>query len=302
MKKIVIPGGSGFLGRALIEALPRQEWEAVVLTREPGPARDGVTELAWDGRNVGDWAAALDGAEAIVNLAGRSINTRFTAPNRSAIVNSRVHSVSAVAEAIGRCSTPPRVWVQASAVGYYGDRGEELFDENSVPGIGFVADVCRAWEQEAQRVETPSTRRVILRIGPVLGRGGGALERLLPIVRLGAGGPVGSGRQYFSWIHLQDMIGLILWALSHESAAGVYNAVAPGAVNNAGLMRALRKAAGVPFGLPAPALAVRLGAPILGVDASLALEGQRCTPRRATEQGFEFRFADLPDALADLLD
>ncbi len=301
MKKILIPGGSGFLGRALIAALPRDEWEVVVLTRDPGADSEGVTQRAWDGRSAGDWSQDLEGAVAVVNLAGRSINTRFTARNRSDIMDSRVHSVRAIGESIARCSDPPQVWVQASAVGYYGDSGDEILGEGAPAGLGFVADVCRIWEEELQRAPVPETRKVVLRIGPVLGRGGGALERLLPIVKRYAGGRVGNGRQYFSWIHLRDLVRLILWALENDTASGVYNAVASHAVTNSVLMGALRKSVGVPVGLPAPALAVRLAAPILGVDPSLALEGQRCAPLRATEQGFEFHFSDLPDALADLL-
>lgn len=301
MKKMVIPGGSGFLGQALRAYLPQDQWAITILTRHPAQGAEGVTELGWDGRTVGDWAAALDGADAVVNLTGKSINSRFTDENRRLIIDSRVDSVHAVAAAIARCDAPPPVWVQASAVGYYGDRGDEWCDETVGPGEGFVAEVCRLWEAALDETEVPATRKVILRIGPVLGRGGGAWPKLSALARVGLGGPVGSGDQYFSWIHLLDMVRMIEWTIETPEVSGAYNACAPTPHTNRELMAAIRKAVGMPIGLPAPEFAVRLAAPIMGMDPSLALEGHRCPPRRATEQGFEFRFEDLPDALADLL-
>ena len=301
MRKIVVPGGSGFLGKSLRRFLPENSWEMVVLSRNPGPGGPALREAAWDGRNIGEWAQHLEGASAVVNLAGKSINCRFTPENRAAILSSRIDAVKAVGEAVRRCSSPPRVWIQAAAVGFYGDAGDRVCEEASGPGQGFFPEICQAWEGAFLREELPTTQKVILRIGPVLGRGGGALEKLSGLARRGLGGAVGSGNQWLSWIHADDLNRMIGWALESPEVEGAYNAVAPHPATNRDFMGSLRRALGVRFGLPAPAFAVKLGSRFLGVDPSLALEGQRCRPARSLSQGFGFEHPDLPEALENLL-
>jgi uncharacterized protein (TIGR01777 family) len=300
MRRVVLAGGSGFLGRELAGWLPRDEWEPVVLTRRVGQAAGAFRECRWDGKTSGGWVQELDGAYAVVNLAGKSVNCRFNAANRAEILSSRVDSVKAIGTAIRQCSRPPKVWIQASAVGIYGDAGDLVCDESTPPGEGFFAVVCKAWEAAVEREAVPETRKAVLRIGPVLGTGGGALPRLARLARSGLGGRAGHGRQWMSWLHVSDLNRIVAWTIDHPSASGVFNATGPNPSQNRDFMGELRRALGVWLGPPAPSLAVRIGAWVMGVDASLALTGQRCTPTRLVREGFQFIRSDLRQTLEEI--
>jgi hypothetical protein len=298
-RKVVLAGGSGFLGRSLARVLEARGYEVVILTRSPAPG--STQEAAWDGRNPGGWCAHLEGAVAVVNLAGRSVDCRYTPENRREILSSRLDSVRVLGEAIRRCATPPSVWVQAASLAIYGNSGDALRDESSPPGEGFSVNVCRQWEQAFAEQRTPGTRKVLLRIGFALGRDGGALGPLARLARWGLGGTVGSGKQYVSWLHLDDLNALFLRAIEDPSMQGTYNATGPSPVTNAEFMRALRHALRRPWSPPVPAWAVRVGARVLGTEAELALTGRRGIPQRLTAEGFTFRYTDLSAALEDLL-
>jgi NAD dependent epimerase/dehydratase family enzyme len=332
--RIILAGGSGFIGQALARELRRRDYPVTILTRSPRTRTDGIAEIQWDGRNPGEWVKALDGAEAVVNLAGQNINCPHTSENLATITSSRVDSVCALAAALPRLSQPPRTWVQASAVGFYGDTGDRVCDETSPAGAGHLAGVCRQWEdalgsapasgavfrapaENPQRTEYSPTespdararpaapgagalpRQVVLRIGFVLGREGGALPVLSKITKLFLGGAVGGGRQYISWIHLTDLIRMLVAAIT-EDLTGVYNAVGPEPVTNAEFMRELRRVYHRPWSPPAPEFAVRLGSRLMNSEASLALMSARCVPRRMLERGFKFEFGKLDAALRDL--
>jgi uncharacterized protein (TIGR01777 family) len=299
-KRVVIAGGTGFIGRALAAEFARRGLDVAVLTRSPRPRRDGVAEVAWNGVQAGAWEALLDGAEAVVNLAGRNINCRQTPDQLREIVASRVNSVQAIAAAIGRVKQAPRVWVQAGAVGFYGDTGKVICDETAGAGGDTLADVCRQWEAALAAAEAPQTRKVILRMGVVLGREGGALPVLNTMTKWFLGGAAGNGRQYLSWVHLADLAAMFAAAVADERLSGVFNAVGPDPVTNAQFMQELRRVHHRPWSPPAPALAVRLGAWLMGSDGSLALISQRCVPKRFLELGFQFRFTDIALALNDL--
>jgi uncharacterized protein (TIGR01777 family) len=299
VNRVVLAGGSGFIGRALADSLIAQGREVVILTRSP---RDGpVREVAWDGRTVGAWARELDGAEAVVNLAGRSVNCQYTDENKRLMIASRVDSVQAVADAIARCAEPPRVWVQSGSLAIYGDAGDRSCDENSPPGEGFPVETCLRWEEAWRGAETPGTRKLLLRIGFALGRGGGALEPLERLARAFLGGAAGSGRQYISWLHMDDLNEMFRWSIERDDIEGVLNATGPTPVTNAAFMAALRRVLGRPWSPPVPAFAVRIGAFLMGSEANLALTGRRCIPARFAALGFPFHFTDLDAALADLL-
>ncbi len=300
-KKIILAGGSGFLGSALAQALAERDHAVTILTRSPRRRGDGIGEIQWDGKNVGEWVKAVDGVEAMVNLTGRSVNCRYTAENRREIVESRTDSVRALAEAVGRCEAPPRVWVQASSLAIYGETGERWCDETAPRGSGFPADVCAAWEGAFDAVTVPAMRKATMRIGFALGRDGGALGTLAGLTRLFLGGSVGSGRQYISWIHNADLARMFEWAIEREEVSGAYNVTGPNPVTNAEFMRELRRVLGRPWSPPVPAWAVGIGAWAMGTEASLALEGRRCAPKRFAGQGFEFQFPELGPALEDLL-
>jgi uncharacterized protein len=309
-KRLILAGGSGFIGTQLTRAAVGQGFEVVVLTRRPKgePPRAAVLaqktpevrEVQWDGRSIGLWVEELDGAYAVVNLAGRSVNCRFTPENHRAIEESRVNSVLAIGEAVRRCEHPPGVWVQAAGVSIYGDKGETWCDEDSPAGEGFLVPECLAWEGAFHESPTPGTRRVLLRIGFVLSAAGGALRPLLTLTRLGLGGRAGSGRQYISWIHAEDICRVFLFVVERKETEGVFNVDSPNPATNAEFMAQLRAALHRPWSPPVPACAVRVGAWLMGTEPRLALSGVRCRPRRLLEAGFSFGYPELAGAFGDI--
>lgn len=300
MKRIILAGGSGFLGQALAPVLMANGYNVVVLGRGIPRREGGVDYLQWDGRTLGDWASAIDGAEAIVNLTGKNINCRHNAENRREIIRSRVDSVRILGEAIAHCATPPKVFVQTSGIGYYGDTGDLMVDEGAPPGTDFPAEVCRQWEGAFEALNLPATRKVVLRLGVVLGRTGAALPMLEKLTRFFLGGAVGSGRQFISWIHVADVVGMFIAAIERPEIIGVLNATAPEPVTNSELMRELRRVLHRPWSPPVPTPLARAGAWVMGTEGELALLSYRCAPRGLSEHGFRFQFPNLRDALADL--
>jgi uncharacterized protein len=300
ISRIVIAGGTGFIGRALATRFIERRHDVVVLTRDASARTDGVREVAWNGRTISDWATELDGASAVINVTGKSISVRHTEKNRREILSSRVEPVRVIAEAIAASDTPPPVWVQASAVGIYGNAGDALCDENAPHGHDFMAEVCEQWETAFREGLTPATRGVVLRFGVVLGRGGGALQTLARLARLGLGGTAGSGRQYISWIHLDDLVAVVERALASRMV-GPFNACTHVPETNASFMKRLRKAVHRPWSPPAPVFAVKLGSLVMGLEPSVALGGQRCIPRRLDEEGFVFEHENLSVSLSRLL-
>jgi uncharacterized protein (TIGR01777 family) len=297
-RRILVTGGTGLVGRRLVEALRDDGLEVGAVTRSPERARfdEGVEPVGWDGVQVAPEELAKSGA--VVHLAGEPVfGGLFTAERRRRILESRVDSTRALVRALSELAPDerPKTFVCASAVGYYGDRGEEELDEDAAPGSGFLSDVCIAWEKAAEPAERLGVRRVSLRIGIVLAREGGALAPMARAFRFGLGGRIGSGRQWFPWIHADDLVGLVRAALDDERYAGPVNAVAPNPVRNAELTKALGAVLRRPTILPLPALPLRLA---LGELASELLGSRRVVPRRALERGFRFEFEDLARALA----
>jgi uncharacterized protein len=292
--RIVIAGGSGFLGRALQAHLQSLGHSSIVLTRR-ARTRDQVTWTP-DG-TTGPWAAALDGADAVVNLSGEGIaDARWTAARKAALRSSRLLSTRSLVTAIGDQPRPPAL-LSASGVGYYGDRGAALVTEEIPAGRDFLAGLCVDWEGEAERAAA-HTRVAVLRNGVVLHPADGALQKMLLPFRLGAGGPLGSGAQYLPWIHLADWVEMITWLLQQPDARGAFNVTAPSPATNAEFTRALGRAVKRPAFIPVPGFALRLA---LGELADTLLTGQRAVPARATATGFSFRFAEIEPALRDLL-
>jgi uncharacterized protein (TIGR01777 family) len=298
--RIILAGGSGFIGAALAHEFTQRGHEVVILTRSPRPRPNGVREVAWDGKNSGDWVQLLDGAETIINLTGKNINCPHTPENLRKITASRVDSVNAIAQAITQVKTPPRTWIQSSATGFYGDTGNDLCDETSPSGHDALAKVCREWEAAFTSSPCPQTRKVILRLGVVLGHEGGAFPILLGLTKAFLGGAAGSGRQYISWIHLSDLTQIFVTASEQKDLQGTFNAVAPNPVRNAEFMRELRGTLHRPWSPPVPKFAIKLGAWLTRSDPSLSLTSQRCAPQRLMKVGFVFKFSHLRPALDDL--
>lgn len=301
MAKVILAGGSGFLGRALGRALTAEGWEVVGLSRDP---KDGALfrEVWWNGETGGVWAAELEGAAALVNLAGRSINCVHTLEHSREILESRLNALKALARGYARVKNPPPVWVQCSATGFYGNAGDRFCDETLAPGPGFLAEVCRRWEEAFAALDLPGVRRVVLRLGPVLDGKTGPLPPLLSLTRKYLGGAAGSGRQFFSWVHRDDAVAAFVAAITRSEMSGAYNVCAPGAVTNAEFMRELRAAVGRPWCPPAPEFVVRIVAQLLlKTDGNLALHGQRCTPQKLLATGFKFKHPAVGGAIRDLL-
>ncbi len=299
--RIVIAGGTGFLGRNLARHLVRIGCDAVVMSRH-SPGKDhGWRHVTWDARTLGDWVHHLDGASALVNLTGRTVDCIKTPDHCDEILRSRVESTHLLGCALEQVNTPPRVWVQMATAHRYGDPPDVVIDEDAAFGYGLAPFVGAAWEEAFTRAAPSHVRQVVLRTSFVLGRGGGALPRLAKLARLGLGGKVGNGRQGISWIHEEDMNRLFAWAIAEDGVTDAYLATAPNPVSNAVFMRELRGALRIPFGLPATNWMVRVGAPLLlGTDPELALYGRYCVSRRLREEGFEFQFPDIGSALRDL--
>lgn len=309
--KLIIPGGSGQLGTDLANSFAAAGDEVVVLSRLAGDNDDGpVRRVVWDGTTVGAWAAELEGADAVINLAGRSVNCRYTQSNRRAIMGSRVDSTTAVGRAIAACANPPRAWLQASTATIYAHRYDAPNDERtgviggSEPDVpetwNFSIDVARAWEEALRDADAPRTRKVALRTAIVMSpESGGAFDILLSLVRRGLGGTSGNGRQYVSWIHSEDFNRAVRWLIESD-LAGPVNVAAPRALPNADFMRALREAWGARVGLPATRWMLELGSIFLRTETELVLKSRRVVPGRLTESGFPFDHPSWPEAARDL--
>ena len=289
--RVVLAGGSGFLGSALMSALRQNGDSVTVLTRSPSRP----DEVRWDPYGALEgWAHTLDAADAVVNLAGASIGQRWTAARKRDMWKSRVHLTRTLVAAMKSVRTVPRALINASAVGIFGPRGNEALTEASAPGTGFLAALCKEWEKEAMEAASHS-RVVLLRNGLVFDRKEGALPQMARPFAFFAGGPVGSGEQVISWIHRDDWTALAKWAIETDSVSGPMNATAPNAVTNREFAHALGRVLHRPAVMPAPAFAVRL---LLGEMADAILTGQRVVPARALEKGFTFRYPEIEGALA----
>ncbi|MCF8042784.1 MAG: TIGR01777 family oxidoreductase [Desulfarculaceae bacterium] len=299
--KVFVTGGSGFVGTTLCARLTAEGHAVTVLTRsEKGAARlpAGVQACVGDPTAPGDWQATASAHDAFVNLAGASIFSRWSSEYKALIRASRIDTTRNLVAAISRRSGEGApVLVSASAVGYYGPRGDEELSEQSQPGGDFLAGVCREWEAEAQAATQFGARVVCTRFGIVLGSGGGALGQMLPLFKLGLGGPLGGGRQWFSWVHQADLVRALLFCLTNEMS-GAANCCSPGPVTNREFTRTLGRVLGRPAILPAPGFAVRLA---MGEMGSVVLTGQRVIPQALTRAGFSFQFPELEGALRDLV-
>jgi uncharacterized protein len=307
--KIVIPGGSGQVGTILSRAFHKAGHEVVVFSRKP--ETEAWRVVAWDAENFADWTKELEGADVVINLAGRSVNCRYNQENRRLIKESRVKSTRVIGEAISRASVPPRVWLQASTATIYAHRYDAPNDEaNGIIGglepqtpdtWRFSIDVATSWEQAVNQAVTPHTRKVLLRSAITLSPDrGGAFEMLLNLVRWGLGGQAADGKQYVSWIHDADFIQAIFWLIEHQEISGAVNLSAPQPLPNREFMRILREAAGVSIGLPASKWMLEIGAVFLRTETELILKSRRVVPQRLIDAGFQFQFPDWAKAARDL--
>jgi uncharacterized protein (TIGR01777 family) len=305
-RKIIIAGGSGFLGTALARTFVARGDEVFVLTRSPQNRTDGVKEIAWDAKTLGDWASLVDGADVVLNLTGKSVDCRYTEKNRRLILGSRIDSTRVVGEAIARSKNPPRVWLNASSATYYKHDPAQPADESGPVGATaeakdeFSIEVIRQWERALDEARTPNTRKVALRMTIVFGHGGGIFPVLKRLARLGLAGTMSSGRQYVSWIHEEDFCRAIEWIIDHDDLIGPVNLAAPHPVTNAEMMRLVRKECRAAFGLPATEWMLEIGAFFLRTETELIIKSRRVVPGKLSASGFSFHFPQLEDALRNL--
>ncbi len=304
--RVLITGATGFVGRPLVHRLLERGHEVVVLSRDASRAMTSLPVRCecrtWDPESGRISAGAVQGCNAIVHLAGEGVADKSWSPERKKeILDSRVQSTRALLSALRALppSSRPQALVAASAIGFYGDRGDEELDETSLAGAGFLADVCKAWETESRGAEELGLRTAIVRIGIVLGKDGGALSKMLPPFQLGVGGRLGDGKAWMSWIHIQDLVDLFVHAVENQEINGVVNGVAPQPLTNAAFTKSLGRALHRPTLLPVPRLALQA---VLGEMASLLFASQRVFPRMAQRSSFQFRYADIDQALASLVD
>ncbi|MEX1071481.1 MAG: TIGR01777 family oxidoreductase [Anaerolineales bacterium] len=307
--KILIPGGSGQVGTILARRFHAKGHEAVVLSRDPQPAPWKV--VAWDGVNLGDWSRELEASDVVINLAGRSVNCRYTPENRKLIKDSRVNSTRALGEAIAQAKRPPRVWLQASTATIYAHRFDAPNDEftgilggkepNAPDTWRFSIDVAQSWERALNKAQTPKTRKVLMRSAIILSPDrGGIFDVLLRLVRFGLGGDVGGGRQYMSWIHDVDFARSVEWLIEHDEVDGAVNLASPNPLPYSEFMRHLRKAWGIPIGLPATKWMLEIAAFFMRTESELVLKSRRVIPGRMLKSGFVHTFPNWAEAAQDL--
>jgi uncharacterized protein len=295
--KLLLAGGTGFIGNPLRARLLEQGHSLIILTRSKRAAEASADEkwITWNGESSGEWENELDGTDGVINLAGEPIAAkRWTQAQKGKIRSSRIQTTQTLVSAIAKARQKPKFLLNASAIGYYGPHGDEAFTEKEEPGQDFLGQTCREWEEEARKAEEHGPRVIRLRTGIVLGKGGGALAKMVVPFKLFAGGPLGSGKQWMSWIHIEDEIGLILFLIAHPDATGAVNATAPSPVTMKEFCKTLGQELHRPSWAPVPSFALRL---MLGEMADMLLTGQRVIPAEAQRLGYRFRYPTLDQAL-----
>ncbi len=311
-RKIIIPGGSGFLGQTLAEYFEARGDEVIILSRGRGPRPIQWGKLVeWDGQSLGPWMHELENADAVINLAGRTVNCRYHAKNRKQMMDSRVLSTRILGQAIRQCERPPKLWLQSSTATIYQHRFDAPNDEatgqfGSHPDAKdtYSIEVAQGWENAFNAEPTPDTRRILMRTAMVFGpQPGGVFHVLRNLARLGLGGTMGDGRQYVSWLHADDWCGIIDWLMQHEEQAGIYNLCAPNPLPNREMMQTMRQACGAPLGLglPQPYWLLELGAWLIRTETELVIKSRRVTPKRLLDAGYRFTYADFADMVTSTL-
>jgi len=303
-KKIVLAGGSGQMGTALKDYFKDKAEAIVILSRKAKPAEGNVRTLLWDGKSADEWYHELEDAEILVNLAGKNVNCRYTEKNKKEIFDSRTNSINALSEAVKKCNRPPKLWIQcASATIYRHAEDRPMTEANGETGEGFSVEVCQLWEKtfRERTAGFTHTRKVILRTSLVLGKQEGVFPRLINLVKFGLGGRQGNGQQWVSWVHELDVASMVEWIALHPAIEGEINCTSPLPLQNKDFMKIIRTAYGAPFGLPAPAWLMEIGAFMIGTETELILKSRWVLPQRIKESGYTFKLPELKDAVKQIL-
>ncbi len=302
LKKIVLAGGTGFLGQAIIKEFDNGHTQLVVLTRGGSQKHKNISYLHWDGVNVGGWVKEIDHADVLINLTGKSVNCRYNQKNKEEIIRSRVDSTNVLAQAVKQLQSAPKLWINASSATIYRDSEDKEMDEyTGEVGSGFSVDVCKQWEAAFNKADVPGTRKLMLRISMVLGHGGGIIPEMKGLVKKGLGGKMGSGNQYMSWIHESDFLAALRFLIENEKAEGAFNITSPNPIRNKDFMALMRKIMNQKFGLPATKWMLEIGAVFLKTETELILKSRRVVPARLLKEGFTFKYATVDQAFKNLL-
>ncbi|MFK7949956.1 MAG: TIGR01777 family oxidoreductase [Saprospiraceae bacterium] len=298
MQKIIIPGGSGFLGQHLANYFSNKGFEIIILSRSTKPSKGNIYYAKWDGKTMGDWTSHFENAFAIINMTGRSVDCRYTATNKTEILNSRVDSTKIIGEAIEKTKNPPKIWLNSSTGTIYRySEDKEMTEKEGEIGEGFSVDVAKAWEKTFQEVKNPNVRKVIMRTSIVIGKNGGAMQPLVQLTKFGLGGSQGTGKQFISWLQVQDFCRITEYLIDNQNAEGIYNVVSPKPIRNKTFMKILRNVLHVPIGLPAMKWMIEIGAFFMRTESELVLKSRRLVPERLLSEGFEFKYVDIEEAL-----
>jgi len=301
-KKIILAGGNGYLGRVLANYYKDKVTEIVILSRHEKLTEQNIRTVVWNGKTAGKWTTELVNADILINLCGKNVNCRYTEKNKAEIIASRVMPTELLGMVIHELFEPPKLWINVASATIYRHAEDRPQDEETGEiGSGFSVDVCNAWEYSFNKYNTPKTRKIILRVGLVLGREDGVFPRLLNLVKMGMGGKQGNGRQYVSWVHEHDVAAITEWLHGHTELKGIFNCTAPNATKNAEFMQVIRKAYGIPFGLPAPKWLLEAGAILIGTETELILKSRWVFPKRLLDSGFTFQYENAEDAVRNTL-
>ncbi len=304
MPKLIIPGGSGFLGLQLARHFGAKGWMVYILSRQQKASEGNIHYLHWDGKTLGAWAKEIDGADALVNMAGRTVNCRYNETNKKQILDSRIDSTRILGEAVAQATKKPKVWINSSSATIYQDTRGNLAANNEYDGkVGtdFSMNICKAWEKEFKAAPSDSVRKIALRSAIVIGKEpGGAMEYLINLSKLWLGGTQGSGQQFISWVHLEDFGRIVEFLIEQEHISGVINCAAPNPVTNQTFMKELRNAVGRSWGLPIPKFLLEVGAIFLRTQTELVLKSRKVVSKRLEEEGFQFKYATIQTAFKEI--
>lgn len=301
MKKLIIAGGSGFLGQELVKYFGITFDEIVILSRTKKESYGKIKHLVWDAKTTGAWCTELEGATAVINLCGKSVDCRYTEKNKAEIFASRLDSTKIIGETIQNCKVPPELWINgASATIYEASENVPMTEVNGKIGTGFSIEVCKAWEKVFNSFELSQTRKVNMRISMVIGNTGGVYPALMNVVKKGLGGTMGKGTQQVSWVHIHDFCNMVEWFITHKNTKGIYNCVAPTPIQNKQLMASLRTKANIKIGLPATSWMLEIGSFFLRTETELILKSRYSYPERALKEGFVFKYNTFKECLSTL--
>jgi uncharacterized protein (TIGR01777 family) len=303
-KKIVLAGGTGQIGKALCKYYTNNTEELIILSRTTEQKQGNITCIKWDGKTLGAWAKAIDGADMLINLAGKNVNCRYTEKNKKEIFDSRTNSIEVLAQAVALCKEAPKLWIQsASATIYRHAEDRPMSEEDGETGNGFSVEVCKKWEKSfsEQTAQFKNMRKAILRTSLVLGKEDGVFPRLKNLTKFGLGGKQGNGQQWISWIHEEDVVGIIEWIATHPEIEGIINCTSPYPIKNKELMDVIRKSYGIKIGLPSPKWLLEFGAVIIGTETELILKSRWVLPEKISRSGFQFQYPKINSAIDQLV-